>query len=163
MPPPAVKHRMVQDNVDPMVLDMDPNGPSPNHEASKKKKRRNGSSGALLLPFETLTDTPVKKKKKSKISDGLVRKKIHWKKLSGTRLQKSIWGRGAASASGFGLATREIKEMTALFCQSMNPLAAAGSPGRGRDLGADQQGARRASGLGKIVGGELQFLIFGRF
>ena len=30
LPPDAVKHRMVQDNMDPTVLDMDLNGPSPN-------------------------------------------------------------------------------------------------------------------------------------
>jgi len=144
LPPPAVKHRMVQDQVDPKVLDMDPNGPSPNQPHTG-----GGSSQKMLLPFATLTDSPAKKKKKKKPKgDGLVRKKIHWRKLSGLRLTSSMWGSmGAADANKFGLAAREIKEMTALFCQSMNPQTGAGSPGRGRDLGASQQGARNGSSL----------------
>jgi hypothetical protein len=175
LPPDAVKHRMVQDNVDPTVLDMDLNGPSPNQPQ------------AGLLMMDSNMDSPhgrKKKKKKKKKGDGLVRKKIHWRKLAGARLEKSMWntvlkkqkeqlqqqqeerpGLEAAQAQAgepkhpggeadlwFSLESREIKEMTALFCQSMTGKGS-GSPGRGRDLGASKQGGRKESKLKNDNGG----------
>jgi hypothetical protein len=175
LPPDAVKHRMVQDNMDPTVLDMDLNGPSPNQPQ------------AGLLMMDSNMDSPhgrKKKKKKKKKGDGLVRKKIHWRKLAGARLEKSMWntvlkkqkeqlqqqqeerqGLEAAQAQAgepknpggeadlwFSLESREIKEMTALFCQSMTGKGS-GSPGRGRDLGASKQGGRKESKLKNDNGG----------
>ena len=46
--------------------------------------------------------------------------------------------------------------MTALFCQSMNPTTGAGSPGRGRDLGASQQGAKGGSKLKNGIGRSMK-------
>ena len=140
LPPQAVKHRMTQDKMDPKVLDMDLNGPSPNQPNQASK----------LLLFHTDSPKKGKKKKKKKPGDGLVRKKIHWRKLSGLRLASSMWGTGHADSKQFVLQPkREIKEMTALFCQSMDPKTGAGSPGRGHLLGASQQAGRGGSKLKK--------------
>jgi hypothetical protein len=128
----AVQHRMQRDGVDPKILDMDPE--KPYSDGSNDTKGKNTSTN------KTSKIKLKKKKNGKKHSDGLIRKKLHWKKISGKRMVGSIWERlmegyrflskskdevfdtntkNSEVLKPFELDNREQKEMKALFCISV--------------------------------------------
>ena len=156
IPPGAVKNKMKQDGVDPTQLDR--GGDAMELVPPGPQGRR------LSLPFTKLIDSPAnggrkKKKKSKKPTDGLVRKKIHWRKIGKTRLSESIWGTGQVSVNDFKLDAREEREMKALFCQSMFPDTEGGeggfgsaSPGREGVLSSGVSKVRKGGQKGGTVG-----------
>ena len=166
IPAGAVKNKMKQDGVDPEQLDRGGDALEPPAPGAVS----NSGGRRLSLPFTNLFDSPLKgsmmkkkkkKKKKKKPGDGLVRKKIHWRKIGSSRLSVSMWGTGHASATDFKLDAREEREMRALFCQSMIPddnidsAIGYGSPGRegvlqgGSSKVRSKEGDRRSKAGGR--------------
>ena len=148
IPPGAVKNKMTQDGVDPAQLD---------RGGDAMELTPPGTQGRRLsLPFTKLTDSPAsggrkKKKKPKKPTDGLVRKKIHWRKIGTSRLTASMWGTGEVSSKDFKLDAREEREMKALFCQSMFPDAEGGDGGFG-SVSPGREGVL-SSGVSKVSKG----------
>ena len=149
----AVQHRMQRDGIDPKILDMDPDKPysdgSNNNNSNNNSNDNNVNIGNVTLGMPSkLSSAKLKKKKHTKKkSDGLIRKKLHWKKINGKRMVGTIWEKlmeGYKYISGeknakveevdqkklakeskdnvlkpFLLDNREQKEMKALFCISV--------------------------------------------
>ena len=54
LPPPAVRQKMAADGIDPSILDMDPDGPSPNQAALSNADKGVGTAPASSAPEEEM-------------------------------------------------------------------------------------------------------------
>ena len=89
----AVQHRMQRDGIDPKILDMDPDKPYSDGTNNNNSNDNNVNIGNVTLGMPPkLSSAKLKKKKHTKKkSDGLIRKKLHWKKINGKRMVGTIW------------------------------------------------------------------------
>ena len=176
LPKGAVQNRMAKDGVDPSVLDMDPEKPL------VSKKKVNAPKSPPPIMSLALVKNPLKglkkksKKGPKKPKDGLVRKKLHWKKLNKKRLASSpLWekirqeaedkkpspesvgnplaaailknaanrkkrGKKKSKKGGiFELDSREIKEMKALFCISVDDTKKKSSKSSSKSAGSKKK------------------------
>lgn len=98
VPVPAVKHKMMQEGLNPDVLDLDPEKPLPAKLTKKAKKPKQ------------------KKKKKAKqpARPRVLRKKLHWETLEDVG-QNTIWSSPVASGSQSDLIDIDAAELEELF------------------------------------------------
>ena len=92
LPVGAVQNRMAKDGEDPAVMEMDPEGPSPSAKAKPKAKKASAKGSAGLKK-------KAKAAKPGPPKDGLIRKKVHWRKLPKKMLEGSIWSELSTSGA----------------------------------------------------------------
>uniref|UniRef100_A0A7S2RF41 FH2 domain-containing protein n=1 Tax=Mucochytrium quahogii TaxID=96639 RepID=A0A7S2RF41_9STRA len=101
VPKPAVINKMVNKGLDPKYLDMDPESPAP------------PESGASAAATPAPPKPPIKK------PDKIVRRKLHWRKVTKQALEKNekcVWN----TCDRFVFEQREINEMTLCFAVNIS-------------------------------------------